>query len=75
MMKVYLRECLWLCFYCATAPTASEAAKQLCEMAALRVCADDIVFDDYITGFAFWRRILVTFFVRKSGEERANVMA
>ena len=36
MMQVYLRECFLLCFYCATAPTASEAAKQLCEMSALR---------------------------------------
>ena len=53
MMQVYLRECFWLCFYCATAPTASEAAKQLCEMAALRVGTGDIIFEDYITCFVF----------------------
>ena len=27
VMQVYLRERLWLYFYCATAPTASESAK------------------------------------------------
>ena len=36
-MQVYLRERLWLYFYCATAPTASETAEQFCEMAALQV--------------------------------------
>lgn len=36
-MQACLRERLWLYFYCATAPTVSESAKQICEMAALRV--------------------------------------
>lgn len=39
-MRVYSRERFWLYFYCATAPTASESAKQICEMAALRVMED-----------------------------------
>ena len=35
-MEVYFRKCLLRSFYCATAPTASESAKQIREMAALQ---------------------------------------
>ena len=36
-MEIYFHEYVWFYFYCVTAPTASESAKQIYKMTALRV--------------------------------------